>query len=940
MVNGYYFEYIVYITSFIIFMSVISGTITNMKTHKITNFQVGDNLIITRENSYFINLDNENLSKTSYEIFNTKLKKPNFCVIVNSTIYPAIKTELDLYSVDLNTSGYDTKIITGAWSTIEQVRAILRNEWQNNGSIGTLLIGNFPVPWYFDKYQNRIFPIDLYYMDLDGVWVDSNNDSVFDDHLGNVAPDIIFGRLPAHILSGDETQLIINYFRKVHLYRIGQLKLPNKNLVYVDDDWIPEADGWKKDAQINYENVTLVTDAAKTCAKDYKKRLLDDYEFIEVHCHTNNNYNGHNFKANSVFEPEDVNYLDIKHIDPHTFFTILFTCGAANYTIPDFLAGWYVFADTYGLISISSTKIGGMRDYDEIYMPLSENKTIGKAFKEWFMKTADTYSCKYYGMTIIGDPLLKTNQYDLEYENITFSNPNPYNDETINIYPKIRNQLDNCSDVEVKLYNGFPDSGGKIIGEQIVDFGWNETVELNYSWKTSAGEHEFWVIIDSPNEVNELNEINNMGFMNFTVFPLPDVKIISNRTAVYTYEKINFSGCIYGGHREIIGYNFDFGDGNNSGWLERNYVSYNYWDNGLYNVKLEIIDTNDCYMVSPEITITVHNRAPVAIIEMNLMGETLKVQTGDIIIFNASKSYDFDGYITSYYWEFGDYIIDYSISVEHSYNDDGIYKIKLIIVDDDGISDEISTTLIVLNRPPIIKINISKNEVNTNSKIYFNGTVEDFDGKVKSIIWDFGDGNTSSKLCATHQYSNDGIYIVNFTAKDDDGGETWTIIEMVINNVPPKAQFSVSPKEGNLSTVFNFYSSSYDSDGMILNYTWKFGDGNLGYGEKVSHQYSWSSNYTIILKIWDDDGEMAEITHYLIIENPVVEISSDDEDENKKPTQSNKKNSNLFYMFLIFVIVIIFIILMLTLILYFKFSKKKQNYGGGEYLACFRFKKI
>ncbi|MBI5000267.1 MAG: PKD domain-containing protein [Euryarchaeota archaeon] len=47
---------------------------------------------------------------------------------------------------------------------------------------------------------------------------------------------------------------------------------------------------------------------------------------------------------------------------------------------------------------------------------------------------------------------------------------------------------------------------------------------------------------------------------------------------------------------------------------------------------------------------------------------------------------------------------------------------------------------------------------------------------------------------------------------------------------------------------------SYDSDGVIVNYTWKFGDGTMGYGLYNEHIYSRSGTYTVILEVTDNDG--------------------------------------------------------------------------------------
>ncbi|UCE74777.1 MAG: right-handed parallel beta-helix repeat-containing protein [Methanomassiliicoccales archaeon] len=48
-------------------------------------------------------------------------------------------------------------------------------------------------------------------------------------------------------------------------------------------------------------------------------------------------------------------------------------------------------------------------------------------------------------------------------------------------------------------------------------------------------------------------------------------------------------------------------------------------------------------------------------------------------------------------------------------------------------------------------------------------------------------------------------------------------------------------------------SGSYDPDGVIVNYTWDFGDGNFGYGVSPTHVYGTPGIYEVILTVKDDD---------------------------------------------------------------------------------------
>ena len=146
-------------------------------------------------------------------------------------------------------------------------------------------------------------------------------------------------------------------------------------------------------------------------------------------------------------------------------------------------------------------------------------------------------------------------------------------------------------------------------------------------------------------------------------------------------------------------------------------------------------------------------------------------------------------------------------------------------------------------------------------EIIFDGSnSSDPDGKIDFYRWSFGDG--SSQILAispTHIYSNPGTYTVTLTVVDNHGRsstETSTITVSAFSppNVSPDASLEVQSSSAIPRQITFDGSGSYDTDGMILNYTWDFGDGNIGYGSSVVHNYSEDGTYTISLTVTDDNG--------------------------------------------------------------------------------------
>ena len=135
----------------------------------------------------------------------------------------------------------------------------------------------------------------------------------------------------------------------------------------------------------------------------------------------------------------------------------------------------------------------------------------------------------------------------------------------------------------------------------------------------------------------------------------------------------------------------------------------------------------------------------------------------------------------------------------------------------------------------------------------------DEDGFIANYTWNFGDGSIAYGSVVEHKYEYDGKYIVNLTVVDNDGAISWREKEIEVANIPPIANFTWQPPYPTTTDTIHFYSSSYDLDGSVANYTWNFGDGNIGYGKNVTHKYSNEGNYTVNLTIKDDNGDVAWI---------------------------------------------------------------------------------
>ena len=191
------------------------------------------------------------------------------------------------------------------------------------------------------------------------------------------------------------------------------------------------------------------------------------------------------------------------------------------------------------------------------------------------------------------------------------------------------------------------------------------------------------------------------------------------------------------------------------------------------------------------VPVTKPNEPPIA--KINIIPSV--IYEGSKVIFNASDSYDPDGIIVSYTWDFGDGGNGTGTIAEHTYIENGVYNLSLTVVDDKGATNTTIINITVKNAPPIVDAGKDKIVVEGDN-VSFYGTFKDPGLLDTHIIeWDFGDGTSAiGTLTPTHAYNTTGIYPVKLTVTDDDYGVG---IDTLNVTVLPKIEV-VSPNGGEI----------------------------------------------------------------------------------------------------------------------------------------------
>ena len=332
-----------------------------------------------------------------------------------------------------------------------------------------------------------------------------------------------------------------------------------------------------------------------------------------------------------------------------------------------------------------------------------------------------------------------------------------------------------------------------------------------------------------------------------------------NSQTTYVSLSVGFSGNLsFDSDGSIVSYLWNFGDGTTGAGSTATHV-YNI--SGNYTVTLTVID-NDGLTDTDTCMVTVYGfQAPVAIAspdyQMILNGELPL----DAAIFNASLSYDPDGTLVSYLWNFGDGHTGSGEFTSHVYTTTGNYTVTLTVTDNDGLTDTDTCIVSVVGvQPPVSIVKPAYQEVGIgeNATFYCKDSY-DPDGVILTFEWAFGDGEifTSTLFSnVNHSYNVSGNYSVTLMVYDNDGfNDTDTCTVRVIGIQVPVAVAAPDAQEIMVDeNAYFFANQSFDMDGIITGYYWNYGDGHTGTGIAVNHSYSTSGFYTVILTVMDNDG--------------------------------------------------------------------------------------
>lgn len=367
--------------------------------------------------------------------------KGEILLVVESRLAAELQENVTQLATDMRAEHYKVQIEQSLPASAKpaEIRETLRKRWQGSSDLrGAILIGEFGAPFYNtavdagDPYWHDHL-VDLYYMDLDGGWLDSNGDGVFDKHVsytgGKLArviswivegvpvldrrsPEIWVSRIRAGTLYplGNELDLYHDYFRRNHAYRTGAVKVPPRAFMVAPGSRFTASDWGARPAQL-YPDVAISECQAEPSAT-LRKDLTDPQgwalgivgSFSGPQVHKFSYYEGPKLDESwfqspgghlliaeySMLDhkPHDVTSKEIASLKPNVYFYQLLSSETGRHDQVGYLGGTYLFFGS-GLGVIAGTQHSGAIGVPMLYEEFAEGKSLGEAWREaivWSLK--------------------------------------------------------------------------------------------------------------------------------------------------------------------------------------------------------------------------------------------------------------------------------------------------------------------------------------------------------------------------------------------------------------------------------------------------------------------------------------------------------------------------------------------------------------------------
>ncbi|MCK5112567.1 MAG: right-handed parallel beta-helix repeat-containing protein [Thermoplasmatales archaeon] len=241
----------------------------------------------------------------------------------------------------------------------------------------------------------------------------------------------------------------------------------------------------------------------------------------------------------------------------------------------------------------------------------------------------------------------------------------------------------------VYFYNAADDElygvGYPVLSGNTASCSFNLDFDTTFAWYTKVND-------------SKLENQSDIWFFTTKQRPPENEKPVSDPGGPYTSiigGEIDFSASdSYDPDGNIDFYRWNFGDGTSE--ILDLYPKHSYSESGIYTITLTVVDS-DGRSSTETTTATISNSTNA--LPVPVLNTPNSSNANELITFGASDSYDKDGTITNYTWDFGDGTVGYGVSAGHTYSTAGTYVVTLTVIDDDGDEDT-NYAIVIVNTLP------------------------------------------------------------------------------------------------------------------------------------------------------------------------------------------------------------------------------------------------
>ena len=349
----------------------------------------------------------------------------------------------------------------------------------------------------------------------------------------------------------------------------------------------------------------------------------------------------------------------------------------------------------------------------------------------------------------------------------------------------------------------------------------------------------------------------------------PEFAAVINTTPATLSGDVPFT-VLFDGSASIgaASYAWVFGDG---GAATTSQAEHTFTAAGTYTTTLTISDGLG-QINATNVTVTVNevpveNSPPTPVISTSTsMGEAPFT-----VSFDGSDSYDADGTISSWLWNFGDGSSTVTgATATHSYTVAGTYSASLKVTDNQGAANSITTPIIITsptveNQAPTASLTASVTEGTTPLEVIFDGSAStDPEESPLTYSWNFGDGSSGQGATVSHTYTSPGTFTATLTVTDDSGATATTATVITALDETPIFQIELGEVDINHNWTRVEFSDPFTNPIVVAGPLSSNGDDP----STIRLKNISTTGFDIRVQEWDylDGGHITETVAYLVME--------------------------------------------------------------------------